>query len=213
MQLTKLGRVFAVLLIGAALVDCSSADNPYERIQNPPLLRASLNSVVVVTADIALPERLVQAGYTRTVFPGTNYPASVPAEAALWKLPEESVSNSVLFMAPPGQGPNVRVIVMPEVPPVTPVDAELEAAFYRKVLGTELPQWPGSKQLRDGARIQAWTFLVDDLLTARKRLQEAGVPILHEPLAITTAYLGTHQTMAIQAPDGTPIELVQGASL
>ena len=212
MQLVKSCRGLAVLLATGVLVNCSPVDNPYARIQNPPLVRAKLHTVTVVTPDAGIAQRIDAAGYEHTAFPDTNYPNFVPVEAQLWKVPEEVAITNVIFMAFLGHGPNVRLIFMMDVEPVEPVDDEVEAAFYRNVLGSDLPQWQGSQTLRNGARVQAYTFVVDDLLAARKRLREGGIPITVEPLAFTTAYLGTHQAMGIQAPDGTAIELVQSVA-
>jgi hypothetical protein len=36
--------------------------------------------------------------------------------------------------------------------------------------------------------------------------------VIYDPVDIATAYLGDHKTMAIRAPDGTIIELVQIAA-
>jgi hypothetical protein len=213
MQPTLLCRVFAALVLAGSLVNCSRpAENPYAGIQNPPLVRATLHTVTVVTPDAALAVRLDGAGYMHTVFP-SNYPSpAVTVEAALWKVPEESAANSVIFMAPIGRGPNARMVFMPDPPPIATTDEEVEATFFRNVLGTEVPQWPGSSELRNGARVQAWTFLVDDVLAASKRLREAGIPVTMDPVAMTSAYLGDHKTMGIQGPGGIAIQLVQNAA-
>jgi hypothetical protein len=36
--------------------------------------------------------------------------------------------------------------------------------------------------------------------------------VVFDPVAITTGYLGDHKTMAIRAPDGAIVELVETAS-
>lgn len=210
MLLTNLLRVFAVSL-SIVLAGCSGpVDNPYARIQNPPLVKATLHTVTVVSPDAAQAGRFEAAGYSRAPLP-SNYPLSAEAEAALWQVPLAVSATSAIFMAQPGQGPNVRLIVMPEVKPLGSVDGEVLAAFYRNVLDTEAPQWPGSSTLKNGARVQAWTFLVDDVPAARKRFMSSGIPVTFAPMRITTAYLGDHSTFAIQAPDGAIIQLVQGA--
>lgn len=209
MQPTKLCRVFASIML--ALAGCSPPpDNPFARIQNPPLVSAKLHTVTVVTPDAALPEHLAEeAGYEYRAFTQPNYPAIAAAEGALLKLPRESVASTAFLFPLQGHGPNVRIAFVADVKPVAPADENLETAFYRNVLGAGTPQWRGSQQLRNGARVQAYTYLVDDLLAAKRRLKEGGVQIMVEPLGITTAYLGTHQSLAIQAPDGTAIQLVQ----
>lgn len=211
MSLTNFCRVFAVSLL-ITFTGCSRpADNPYARIQNPPLVKATLHTVTVISPDAAQSGRLDAAGYTHAPLP-PNYPLSVEAEAALWQVPISFAATSVIFMAPPGQGPNVRLLVMPDVKPLVSVDEEVLTAFYGNVLGTSVPQWAGSSTLTNGARVQAWTFLVDDVLAARQRFLEAAIPVTFTPVRITTAYLGDHQTLAIQAPDGAVIQLVQGAA-
>jgi hypothetical protein len=205
-------RVSAALVLAGTLVSCSRPDNPYARIPNPPLLRATPHTVTVVTPDAALAVRLDGAGYMHTPLP-SNYPSrQVTVEAALWNVPETVAANAVIFMAPSGHGPNVRMIFMPDPPPMEPADEQIEATFFRNVLGTEVPQWPGSKELRNGARVQAWTLVVDDVLAAKKRFIEARIPVTVDPVAMTTAYDGDHRTMAIQGPGGISIQLMQSKS-
>ena len=60
--------------------------------------------------------------------------------------------------------------------------------------------------------MQAWTYFVNDVVAAKRRFREAGIAVTFDPVAITTAYLGDHRVMGIQAPDGTVIELVQNAA-
>jgi hypothetical protein len=209
MRLTYLRHVFAVLSL--TLTGCyRPTDNPYARIRNAPLVKATLHTVTVASPDAAQAQRLDAAGYTYAPLP--NYPLSVEAEAAMLQVPVSSVSASVMFMAQPGQGPNVRLIVMPDVKPLVSVDEEVLTAFYDNVLSTVVPRWAGSSTLKNGARVQAWTFLVDDVLAARQRFLEAAIPVTFTPVRLTTAYLGDHQTLAIQAPDGAVIQLVQGAT-
>ena len=211
MPLTNLRRVFAVSML-AALAGCSGrTDNPYARIPDAPLVKATLHTVTVVSPDAAQAGRLEAAGYSHTPLP-SNYPLSAEAEAALWQVPLSFAATSVIFMAQPGQGPNVRLIVMPEVKPLVAVDEEVLAAFYRNVLDAPVPRWPGSGTLNNGARVQAWTFAIDDVLAARGRFMAAGIPVTFAPVRITTAYLGDHSTIAIQAPDGAIVQLVQGAA-
>jgi hypothetical protein len=61
-------------------------------------------------------------------------------------------------------------------------------------------------------RIQAWTFLVPDILAASKRLRENGIPVIYDPVGITTPYMGDHKTLAIRSPDGTVVQLVESAA-
>lgn len=210
MLITNLRGVFTVLLL--ALAGCSRpADNPYERIQGAPLVKATLHTVTVASPDATQAARLEAAGYAHAPLP-SNYPLSAEAEAVMWQVPVPAAAAAAIFLAQPGKGPNVRLVVVPEVKPLAMVDGKVLAAFYRNVLGTSVPQWPGSGTLQNGARVQAWTFLVDDVVAARQRFLEAAIPVTFTPVRITTAYLGDHSTLAIQAPDGAVVQLVQGAS-
>ena len=42
-----------------------------------------------------------------------------------------------------------------------------------------------------------------------ERLRANDIPVVFDPVTITTAYLGNHKAMAIRAPDGTIVELVE----
>jgi len=212
MQTKNLGRVLASLSLAAALLGCSpAADNPYAKIQDPPLVSASLHTVTATSPDAALVEALQKNGYTLAPL-ASNYPASVPVEALLWKVPEQVAARPALLMAPAGKGPNVRVLITPASDGTPPVEADLEKAFFRNVLGSDVPRWPGSTTLPPGARVQVWTYFVPDVIVAKRRLRAAGIPVTFDPVAITTAYLGDHRTMGILAPDGAIIELVQNAA-
>src|SRR5688572_2848559 len=168
MPLTNLCRVFAVSLL-ITFTGCSRpTDNPYARMQNAPLVKATLHTVTLASPDAAQAGRLEAAGYAHAPLP-SNYPLSVEAEAAIWQVPISVAATSAMFMAQPRQGPDVRLIVMPDVKPLVSVDEAVLTAFYGNVLGTAVPQWPGSSTLKNGARVQAWTFLVDDLLATRQR--------------------------------------------
>jgi hypothetical protein len=47
------------------------------------------------------------------------------------------------------------------------------------------------------------------VVEANKRLRANNIPVVFDPVSITTAYLGDHKAMAIRAPDGTIVELVE----
>ena len=175
--------VGAGLLSSGLLAGCSpGADNPYAAIKGAPLVRATAHTVTLVSAEATLVDRLRQDGYA-PMPAAPNYPGAVRVEAALWKVPEDVAANPLVFMAPNGRGPNVRILA---TPPVAPLPA--------------------------GARVQAWTFLIDDVLVARRQLREAGIPIDFDAVAITTAYLGDHKLLGIKAPDGVILELVETAA-
>jgi hypothetical protein len=210
MQTKNLCRVLASISCAIILLGCSpAADNPYSKLQDPPLVSASLHTVTVVSPDASLVEALQKQGFTPAPFL-SNYPASVRVEALLWKVPEEAAASPVILMGPAGHGPDVRVLESPSIPAAQPVEPAVEEAFYRNVLGSDVPQWPF--KLPAGARIQVTTWFVADVVAAKRRLREARIPVTFDPVDITTAYLGDHRVMGIQAPDGTVIELVQNVA-
>jgi hypothetical protein len=200
-----------VAVAGGLLAACSAADNPYASIKEPPLVKASLHTVTVVGAEPAFAEQLRQQGFSSAP-PAPNYPGSVRVLAALWKVPEAAASAPVVLVAPAGRGPNVRLLSepVPENPPAA--DAGVLEDFYRNVLGTEIPRWPAGVSVPAGARAHVWTFLIDDVVSARRRLREAGIPIAFDAVAITTAYFGDHKLLGITAPDGAIVELVETAA-
>lgn len=212
MQTNNFCRAVAALACSAILAGCSPpVDNPYAKLKDPPLVHATLHTATIVSPDAVFPKKLNGAGYSYSPLP-SNYPAAVRVEAMLWKVPEDFAATPVILMADPGQGPNLRVLIMPSVTPPVSVDAEVEKAFFRNVLGVDVPRLPGSVKLPDGARVQVWTYYVADVVAAKRRCREAGIPVTFEPVAITTAYLGDHRVMGIEAPDGTVIELVQNVT-
>jgi hypothetical protein len=93
-----------------------------------------------------------------------------------------------------------------------PASIAVEADFFQNVLGTGVPRWPATGKLADNVRVQVWTYFVKSVVQANKRLRENGIPVVFDPVAIITPYLGDHKTMAIRAPDGTVIELVEAAT-
>jgi len=211
MQTNSFLRALAGLAATACLAACAPADNPYASIKDPPLVRATLHTVTLVSADAVLADQLHQDGFL-TMAPVPNYPGAVRVESALWKVPEEVAAAPVVLLAPSGRGTNVRLLMTSAQGAVPTVDERVIDDFYRKVLGTAVPQWPGSRSLPASARIHAWTFLIDDVLAAKRRLREAGIPVTFDAVAITTAYLGDHKLLGITAPDGAIVELVESAA-
>ena len=76
----------------------------------------------------------------------------------------------------------------------------------------DVPGLAAGIEATEGVRVQVWTYLIPDILAANKRLRDNGIPVVFDPVGITTAYLGDHKTMAIRAPDGTIVELVETAA-
>jgi hypothetical protein len=146
--------------------------------------------------------------------PVPNYPGAVRVEAALWKVPEEVAAAPVVLAASSGRGFNERYLIMvPTVPagPLADPDSRVVVDFYAKVLGDVVTSRPGGPG-RPANRIHSLTYLVDDVVAAKRSLQAAGIPITFSPVAITTAYFGDHKLLGITAPDGIIIELVETAA-
>ena len=211
MQTSHSGRVVAALLL-AAMASCSrTPDNPYAAVSNAPLVQATLHTVTLVTDGPEVAEELQVKGFAPVQF-ASNYPVSNSVESSLWSVPEPVAGSVAHFRAPDAAGPNVRVLRMALAASSRSADSAVDKAFFRNVLGTDVPLWPAGVERTGKVRVQVWTYLIPDVLAANKRLRESGIPVVYDPVAITTAYLGDHKTMAIRSPDGTIVELVETAS-
>jgi hypothetical protein len=211
MQTSHSGRVLAVLLL-AAVASCSrTSTNPYAAIKDPPVVQARLHTVTLATDGVGVAEGLQAKGFTLLQF-ASNYPASDSVESSLWSVPEPVVASAAHFKAPDPAEANVRVLKMALAAGSRAADSAVEEAFFRNVLGSDVPRWPAGVERTDRVRVQVWTYLIPDVMAANKRLRESGIPVVYDPVAITTAYMGDHKTMAIRAPDGTIVELVETAA-
>jgi hypothetical protein len=211
MQTSLSCRVFVALLL-TALASCSrTSDNPYAAIKDPPLVQARLHTVTLATDSSTVAEELQAKGYAPIQF-GSNYPGSVTVEASLWSVPQPVAASATHFRSPGAAEANLRVLRMALAASSRSADSAVDKAFFRNVLGAAVPVWPAAVERTSNVRVQVWTYLVPNVLAASKRLRESGIPVVYDPVKITTAYLGDHKTMAIRAPDGTIIELVETAS-
>jgi hypothetical protein len=208
MQIPKAFRTAALAAV-CLLAACGRTDDPYAKIENPPLVAGRLHTVTLA-GDAAVAQRLREQGYAPATF-ASNYPVSVQVEATLWGVPETAVSTAQYFRAPAGRLPHVRLLELPAAPDGTGAPPAIEASYFRKVLGTEVPVFP-REGLPAGVRVIAWTYFLDDILEAQRRLRAAAIPVIFNPVGLTTAYLGDHKRMAVRAPDGTLIELVESAA-
>jgi hypothetical protein len=195
-------------LAGAA---CGTADNPYSKFPDPPLVRATLHTVTLASDTDAIGELVRQSGYTAASFP-PNYPQADSVEASIWGVPEPVVVKAGHFKTAAPGTPAVRVLVMPLAAKGRTAASAVNETFFRNVLGTDVPQWPLAGAQPGNVRIQAWTYLVPDIVEASKRLRANGIPVIYDPVGITTAYLGDHRTLAIRSPDGTVVQLVEAAA-
>lgn len=200
------------MLVVVALASCSkTSDNLYAAIANPPLVEARLHTVTLATDGSTVAEELQAKGYAPIQFT-SNYPVSDSVESSLWSVPEPVAAGAAHFKAPDVAGVNVRVLKMALAASSRTGDSATDKAFFKNVLGTDVPEWPAAVKRTDKVRVQVWTYLIPDILSANKRLRENSIPVVYDPVAITTAYLGDHKTMAIRSPDGTIIELVETAA-
>jgi hypothetical protein len=193
----------AVLLLAA----CGSADNPYARLKDPPLVQARLYTVTLASDTDAIAGDLTKAGLAAAALP-PNYRQADAVEASLWGVAEPVAAKARYFKAPAG-GADIRLLVMPLAARGRTAEASIDKTFFRNVLGTEVPAWPLAGKQPDNVRVQVWSYLVPDILAASRRLRESGIPVIYDAVSITTSYSGTHKTLAIRAPDGTVVQLVE----
>jgi hypothetical protein len=204
-------RTLPGMLLVLAGIACGTADNPYAKFKDPPLVQARLHTVTLASDTDALADQVRRDGFAAATLP-PNYPQADSVEAQVWGVPEPVASKALHFMAPTPGRPNIRVLVLPIAAKGRTAAEDVNEAFFRNVLGTEVPQWPLAAAQPAEVRIQAWTFLVPDILAASKRLRENGIPVIYDPVGITTPYMGDHKTLAIRSPDGTVVQLVESAA-
>ena len=212
MQTNHICRVVAGLAFASWLAGCSaSGDNPYASLTDVPLAAGKLYTVTLVTDDATLAQSLEKKGFTAMALP-TNYPAADRVEATLWSVPESVVTRAIHLKAPAPGEPDVRVLVMELAAKGREADAATSRTFFRNVLGSDVPALPKGIQATDGVRVKVWTYQIPSVVEANKRMRASNIPVVFDPVAITTAYLGDHKAMAIRAPDGTIVELVETAA-
>jgi hypothetical protein len=211
MTVRNYGRLLPALSVVVLALSCGTADNPYAKFKDPPLVQAKLHTVTLASATADLAGQVRREGLVAATLP-PNYPQADSVEAQLWGVPEPVARKALHFMAPSPGRPNIRVLVLPIAAKGRTAADDVNEAFFRNVLGTDVPRWPlGSAQPAE-VRIQAWTFLVPDILAASRRMRENGIPVIYDPVGITTPYMGDHKTLAIRSPDGTVVQLVESAA-
>ncbi len=200
----------AAPLVLQVLAACSDSPDPWSRLPDPPLTQGVLHTVTVAGATAKAREQASAAGYAALAF-APNYPAALRVEASLWGVPEPVAATATLFGSP-GAGVDLRFLEMPLAARGMKAGAASERSFFRHVLGTEVPELPAGLSRDSSLRVQAWTFIVPSVVEASRRLRENGIPVVFDAAALTTPYLGDHRTMAIRAPDGTIVQLVETAA-
>jgi hypothetical protein len=208
MPIRQFRRAAALVLL--ALAACSDSPDPWSGLQNPPLTQGRLHTVTIAGDGVRAQEQARDAGYSALTFQ-PNYPAALHVEASLWDVPEPVAGKAVLFKSP-GKGPDLRVLEMPLAARGMVASSGSEQSFYRNVLGAEVPTWPAGIERHPDVRVQAWTFFVPSVVEASRRLRENGIAVIYDAVSLTTPYLGDHKTMAIRAPDGTIVQLVESAA-
>ena len=187
---------------------CGTADNPYSKFKDPPLVQASLHTVTLASDTQAVVREIIDSGYAALVLP-PNYQQADVVEGSLWGVPEQVAAKAAHFRPAQPGAPGLRLLVLPLAAKGRAPDPAVDQAFFRNVLGSEVPSWPLSSPPREDVRIQVWTYLVPDILVANRRLRENGIPVIFDPVGITTSYMGDQKTLAIRAPDGTVVQLAQ----
>lgn len=198
------------LLVLLLLTACSDSTDPWSRIQDPPLVRGKLHTITIAGDSAPAQEQARAAGYLPLTLP-PNYPAASRVEASLWDVAEPAAGSALLFKSP-NAGPDLRILGMPLAAHGMQASPGSQERFYRNVLGTDVPAWPAGIERSPALRVQVWTFFVPSVVEASKRLRENGIAVIFDAVAITTPYLGDHKTMAIRAPDGTIVQLVEAAA-
>ena len=213
MQTTRVCRVLGAVLL-AALASCSgSSDNPYTAHQEPAARAGPAAHRDAGHRQFRASPKSSRRRVTRRFSSPLTIPASVSVEASLWSVPEPVAASATHFKvarggrsqpagAPDGAGRG------------QPVGGFCGGQGVLQKRAGQRTCRAGRRQSSgpDKVRVQVWTYLIPDVLAANKRLRESGIPVVYDPVRITTAYLGDHKTMAIRAPDGTIIELVETAS-
>jgi hypothetical protein len=195
------------LFILLALAGCSDSPDPWVSLPDPPLVQGRLHTVTIAGDSARAQDQARGAGYAPlTLQP--NYPAAQRVEASVWDVPEPVAGGATLFKAP-GAGPDLRILDMPLAAHGMEASATRQEHFYRNVLGTGVPSWPAGIERSPSLRVQVWTFFVPSVVEASKRLRENGIAVIFDAVSLTTPYLGDHKTLAIRAPDGTIVQLVE----
>jgi len=195
------------LLVLLVLGGCSDSPDPWVSLPDPPLTQGRLHAVTIAGDSARAQAQARGAGYAPLTFP-PNYPAAQRVEASLWDVPEPVVGKAMLFKSP-GKGPDLRVLEMPLAAQGMEANSTSQEHFYRNVLGTDVPAWPAGIERSPSLRVKVWTFFVPSVVEASKRLRENGIAVIFDAVSLTTPYLGDHRTMAIRAPDGTIVQLVE----
>jgi hypothetical protein len=196
--------------VALALAACGTADEPYSKFKDPPLVQGTLHVITLVSDTGERASEIVAEGFTPVTL-RPNYQQADAVEASIWGVPEPVAAAVQHFKGPPGKA-DLRLLVMPLAARGRKADADVDRAFFRNVLGVDVPEWPLRRPADDHARVQVWTYFVPDILVASRRMRENGIPIIYDPVGITTSYLGDHRTFAVRAPDGTVVQLVQNST-
>jgi hypothetical protein len=201
---------WTALLVLFALAACSDSPDSWSQIPNPPLTQGRLHTITIAGDTVRAREQARDAGYTALIF-APNYPEALRVEASLWDVPEPVAAKAAIFGSP-GNGADLRFLDMPLAARGMKTSAKRQQSFFRNVLGTVVPAWPDGISRDSDLRVQAWTFFVPSVVEASQRLRENGVPVVFDAVGITTPYLGDHKTLAIRAPDGTLVQLVESSA-
>jgi hypothetical protein len=201
MQTSPIRRPFVVLLCTFVLAACSRTDEA-------PLLRATLRSVTLVSADAVLDTQLRGWGFEPVAF-AANYPGTVRVHALMWEVPESVVEKAREFTASAAAPAHARLLVTAPPAGRPGVSQGDVREFYRSVLGVDLPGFPPTGKLPEGVRVHAWTFSIPSVLEASRLLRARNIPVVFSPVGLTSPIFGDHKALAIRAPDGVLVELIE----
>lgn len=174
----------------------------------PPLLQGRLQVITLAGDAPGAVDRIRESGYEPVTLP-PNYPQATAVEAAVFGVPETAAAGAQYFSSKAGAA-DLRLLSTPAAGGGGIGDSD--RSFFRQVLGTDVPAWPLKQAAADDLKIQVLTYVVADVLEANRRLRENGIAVVYDPVAITTAYQGDHRMLAIRAPGGTVVQLVQSTA-
>ena len=120
---------------------CGTADNPYDKITDPPLVQARLHTITLVSDSAVSSARIREAGYTPVTLPA-NYRGAVEIEASIQGVPEPVAAAAQYFKSSRAAAPDVRLLVMPLAAGARSSDETFDETYFRNVLGTGVPPWP-----------------------------------------------------------------------
>ena len=129
------------LAAALALAACGTPDNPYSRFADPPLVSGRLHSVTLASDDRAIVAAISAAGWQAAQLP-PNYQRADAVQASIWGVTEPVAAAALHFKAAKPGAPDLRLLVMPLAAAGGVAEPAVNEAFFRNVLGADVPGWP-----------------------------------------------------------------------